>query len=685
MHIWGTEIEPTRIRDGATVVIVGGGPAGAFSAMHLLAQARERGRKLQVVIFERNCQPRGTVTAESRGPYAGCPQCAGGISPPLYQALQDLGITLPPDVVQAEISSITVQGCWKSIILPVPRDRKIYSVYRGTLPFGQHRQACFDAMLLGVAMDCGAQLIGGRVFRANYSADGRVELAYMLNGLEQELSADFVVFACGVNDKPEKGSSLPGAVELLQQLQPAYVPPPLRKALIFELEMLGDSAQSFADELHYIESTSGRLQLEMCSMLSKRGYITVTLIGKSVDACINHKQNLRVIRDFMDLPRIRRALPPKMQASIRCICNPNLVVGSATMPMGHAVAAVGDMATSRQYKDGILSAHNMAQGLAAAVFAEGVDYNSLQRGYSPIIASFNRDNRYAAIIFFLYRWFFASPTFSRIIYQTFASEKKGKPEHARRFKRIFWAISSGDGAYEDIAWSMLRPATLWSIFVGGVLVTLRNWLAELFFGLDWKGVGRVPTVVSARELEAKRSMLLPSPPHQAFGSGLPEFECIYTVHVRASPDNTLQLLAEFGEENRPYLNPRWVDIRRTQGEPLEAGSIIQYSIFGGLISFAIELQPATRENLLVYKIKDGFAHGGAFVFELQPRPSGDTDLTVYLAFDYARGDSVPAQCYWWLFRHLFPEFVHDVLWNHGLCEFKHMIETTDRVPWGLSA
>jgi hypothetical protein len=332
------------------------------------------------------------------------------------------------------------------------------------------------------------------------------------------------------------------------------------------------------------------------------------------------------------------------------------------------------MATCRLYKDGILSSHNMAESLAATVFEQGIDEDSLDSGYGATLAGFRRDNRFAALIFFLYRWFFTSASWSRIIYQAYASEKKSRPEKERSFKRLIWAISSGDGRYEDIAWSMLRPMTVWTILTGGVLVTVRNRLAELFFGLDWRGIDRVPTVVSVRELEAKRAALLPGDNVSFPGAPLPEFECIYTVHMRAPIDRVWELLAEFGEESRPYLNPRWVKIRRSRGEPLRPGSVIHYTVFGGLISFSIKQRPRHHPNLLAYRVRDGFAHGGDFVFEVLPLPTGDCELTIYLAFDYARGRSIAGRIYYFLFRKLFPEFVHDVLWNHALCELRERAE-----------
>ena len=428
---------PQFLADGDTVAVIGGGPAGSFSAMHLLRQSRARGKHIRVVIFEPRCMPDNNFTTSLSGHYAGCPQCAGGISPRLNDALMNLGVELQPEVIQASIGSITVQGKWKSITIPVPRDRRMYSVFRGTLPHGQHDSDCFDAMLLNIAVTSGAELIGSRVEGVNYRPGGSLILDYQAHGVPAQIGASFAIFSGGVNTSPGRQRGTPALMELFQQLQPAYRPPRTRRALIFELETPAGRGEALQGELHFIESSAAKLQLDMCSVLSKRSYITVTLVGRSVDRAQSHQQNLQVIRDFLELPRVQSTLSPQSESNIRCICNPKMVVGTAIRPFGERIAAVGDMATSRQYKDGILSAHDMAESLVSALFDEGIDEHSLAAGYGPTITGFKRDNQYATLIFLLYRWFFINPFLSRIIYQTFASEKKAKPEKLRSFKRIF--------------------------------------------------------------------------------------------------------------------------------------------------------------------------------------------------------------------------------------------------------
>jgi flavin-dependent dehydrogenase len=563
-----------------------------------------------------------------------------------------------------------IQGNWKNIELPVPFDRTLLSVYRGALPFGQHEPGdCFDSWLLDRAMERGAQLMASRVTHVYYDSRCRPVLRYLQGEAEKQLSAEFVVFAGGVNEKTGELARNASPFDMLRSLQPRYDPPKSRHAIIFEMEATGVASMPAEGDMHFVESSSGGLHLEMCSIIPKRNFFTVSLIGKSVDRALDHKAVRQLVDQFLALPRIRRTLPLEARLTVRCICNPQIVVGTARMPMGERVAAVGDMATSRQYKDGILSANLMADALARTALGHGVDEHSLYRFYGRTIARFRRDNRFARIIFFLYRRFFTNKFLSRMIYQTYSRELKWRPEDQRNFGRIFWNISSGDKSYEKIALSMLRPATMWQVLRDGFYVTLRNGLAERFFGLDWSNIGRFPVIVSWEELGATRASLRQT--------GSTEFECVYRIRLKADSNVAMDLLSRFGEPDRPFLHPRWVQIRRTSGRALQQGSVISYRIFGGLISFKIvQTTPAERCEIQ-YRVHGGFADGGLFLFKVEPGTAGHCFLTVYLAFDYARGDGPFSRIYWRLFRLLFPEFIHEVLWNHALCEFRHAAEFVD--------
>lgn len=661
------ETRARRLRDGATVAIVGGGPAGSFLAIHLFRQAVAHGRSLRVVIFEHQSPPPCGQLGLCCGPYRGCPRCAGGVSPRLSDTLAKLDITVPEDVLQRRIQSISVQGSWKPVYLEVPKERKMFSVFRGTLPHCHRiKHASFDALLIDSARARGAELIGSRVTRVFYDSQLHPVVCYRVAGKYRELNADFVAFAGGINDRADPRAGSHRSIDLYRMLQPGYVPPPLRKALIVELAVPRNCIELMRERLYYVESSVNDLRLEMCSILPKDGYFTVTLIGGSVDNSTNHKENLELVRRFLSTPNVRRILPAENDTQIRCLCNPRIVVGTAKKPVADNAAVVGDMATTRQYKDGILAAHDMAESLATAIFERGIDVESLTSGYGPTLRGFRRDNRFAKLIFFLYRWFFTSTLWSRVVYQALVKERKLLPRSQRSLEQVFWAISSGEQSYEQIARLMLRPSTLWRILTDGILITLRNRLTELAFGLDWKGIGRFPIAVPLERLRQRRNHLLKGQ--------TAEFECIYTIHVDASLDSARRLLGELGEPSRPFLHPRGVLIRRTSGNPLEPGCTIRYEIFGGALEFEVVQIDSGNENLIRYRVVDSFANGGSFMFMLEPEHGAHCSVTVYLAFNYARGTTPSERAFWWAFRSLFPEYIHDVLWNHALCEFKQAAE-----------
>ncbi|WP_238946968.1 NAD(P)/FAD-dependent oxidoreductase [Seongchinamella unica] len=652
------------LEEGAVVAIIGGGPAGAFTALHLLQMARRRGLQLNVLIFERRLAMR-----ESHLHYEGCPQCAGGLSPRLCDALDALNIELPAEVVQLSIDTITLEGRWKNLHLAVPPDRRMLTVYRGTLPRCQAlRHQAFDALLLDKAELAGATVIAHQVEEVSRDHLGKPVLTVREQGSARPITADFVVFATGINDSAAMYASHTTGRELYTRLCEGYRPPRLRKALIFELE--GHCADELREgELHYVECSEGGLDLEMCSILPKREYLTVSLIGHSVDSADSHQDNLELIRRFLAVPRIRRSLPQGCSLTTRCACSPRIVVGMARHPFGDRVAAVGDMVTCRQYKDGILSAHSMARSLAATLLDEGVDKRSLRRGYRRTLRRFQRDNHYATVIFALYRLFFTNRFLSRVLYQTYSSEQKNRAAGKRHFERLLWVISSGEESYRRILWWMIRPRMLWQIFSTGFLVTLRSSAWERVFGLKWRDLGRFPVVVKREDLLEKLAAL---PTIQSR-----DRVYLYGIDVKRPPLKLLKVLHQFGEPGRPFLTPRMVNIRRREGCFADEDVIIDYRIFGGLIQFEIDQISTGDPHTIHFRVLGGFAHDGDFIFSVEPASSVYSRLSVLLSFNYPKGNNPLGSLFWRLFALLFPQSIHEIIWNHALCEIKQATEQLD--------
>ena len=672
------ETQGDPLPDPATIAVVGGGPAGSFFAIRLLRQARQLGRSIHVIILEKKTE----ICFYRPVPFCsweGCNYCAGGVSPRLMDILRENGIAVPEEVIESRPTEIIVHGDWKSIQLPVPEDREMVSVFRGSKPRQRTgRYVNFDTFLLHIAVDEGAEVITAEATDVRYSDGGRPVVSYR-TVLEQgsrlpdaSVEADFAVFAGGVNRSPGMDLSTDPLCAALRLMIPKLRPPKVRRAVIAELTAGEDELRALEGELHFMQYGSRDLHIEMASLMPKDGWVTAVLVGKSVDRAAPG-ESLELVRRFVDLPHIRRLLPPRVEVTPRCSCHPNMTIGAAKHPFGDRVALIGDLAVSRLYKDGLYSAYETSAALADCVLHEGVGEAGLARGYGRVVRAFDADNRYGRAIFLLSHWVFSHPNLSRVLYQAVLSERKTTPRDRRRLEPVLWRVASGDDTYRRILGRMLAPGSLWLIVTGGLLITLRNQATERLFGLDWRGVGRYATGVPLEELERTRKELL----HL---QRAPQMERMYTIRIRAGKEAILRQLGAFGDPDRQYLKPRFVQIRRLEGAPNQVGTIIRYRVPLLQLAFRVELEKVVPGRYLLYRILDGMGRGGVFAFVIDELRAGVNLLTVYVGFDFPRGRGL-GRLGRDVGRRIFPQFAHDVVWNHSLCEIKRLAEEDK----GLSA
>lgn len=611
------------------------------------------------------------------GCWQGCNYCAGGISPKLHDVLAKLDLHLPETVIQSHVDRITIQGFWKNIELEIPPDRRMLSVFRGSRPSSiSGKVQSFDSFLLEQAVAAGATLISGEATALGRSGEGKPLITCTVEGRELELRADFCVLACGMNEHRHAGKGLKDPIlNCAEAVMPGFVPPQTRKALIFELAAHPEIPGILRNSVFFVEYGSKTLPLEMCSIIPKRDGITVVLIGKAVDGARSGAEAHAIIHGFLKLSHVRRLLFPVAALEPMCVCSPKMVTGLATHPYSDGFSAVGDLVTSRLYKDGILSAHRTAAALAATILNHGIDQQSLDNGYGPTLRAFRWNNHCAAVVFFLHRLFFSSSVLSRILYQAVITERKTTAAPDRQLENMLWRIASGDDEYEQILRCMLRLRTFGAVLTGGLVVTLRSYLTELAFGLKWEGFGRFTTGVSLERLEEKRKEFrrlvvqaeIPTPAD-------PDFERMYTIKIAAPRSLILRQLETFGEQNRQYLRPRGLRISRVAGSPHSKGCVIRYEILHSRLRFHLRLENVFEEHLAVYRVLDGFARGGILLFEIEERANGVCLLSIYVAFNFPRGQSKAGAIAWRGFRLLFPSFVHDVLWNHSLCQLRDLVE-----------
>jgi hypothetical protein len=218
---------------------------------------------------------------------------------------------------------------------------------------------------------------------------------------------------------------------------------------------------------------------------------------------------------------------------------------------------------------------------------------------------------------------------------------------------------------------MCGYGVLRSVFAGAA-VTLRNVALEALFGLKWGEYGRYPKVVLKEKREVLKEQLASSLGMELGES--PEFECMYVIKVRGAAEEIMEELAQFGDPNARFLNLRFVEVRRIEGLPNQAGSVIRYRI--PLVGLGAELRLTRKigSESLLYELDGRLADHGKLIFNVAPAKDGNSRLSIYAAFDYKKGDGFAERVLWKGAKALFPEFVHDIVWNHALCTIKEEVE-----------
>ena len=671
MRLASSQRASLQIQNDDCVAVVGGGPAGSFFAIQLLREARHLNRGIDVVIVEKRSPIGvGAPALECRG----CSFCAGGISPRLHQILEEQHLIVPDEIVQGRFEYVWIQGQWKNFRLRVPKNMRMYSVFRGSLPGRRDgNPAGFDGFLLGEAVKEGARMLYGRVEGMAYGASGLPRLTVRTESGESiPLDASFVTIATGINAQCGQDYRDDSLIASIKRLNPAFVPGRSRKALIFELDVGEEYLERhLRREIYFIEYGSKRLALEHTALIPKGRFLTVAMLGKCIDEAVLPRDSRQIADEFLTLPQIERILPGIEAASLACACAPRMSLATARSPFGERFAIIGDAVGSRLNKDGLYSAHVTASRLAQTVLEDGIDQQSLARSYGKAIRWLEVDNRFGRMVFAMSRVAFTTPVVGRITYQAYATECKVRDEDSRPLSDVLWKIASGTADYREVHREMRGFGVLRSLLVGAA-ITLRNVAFEALFGLKWGEYGRYPTVVLKEKREVLKQQLASSLGMELGKS--PEFERMYVIKICGGAQEIMGELARFGQRDAPFLALRIVEVRHITGEANEVGSAIRYWV--PLARFGAVLRLTRRVGLesLLYQLDERFVNNGKLIFNLGPAKDGNSRLTIYASFDYKECRGIAGRVLWGAAKALFPEFVHDVVWNHALCAIKEEVE-----------
>ena len=331
------------LRDGAHVVILGGGPGGVACALTLQRASLEAGRSFNVTVLE------GKEFVGERHHN----QCVGVLSPPLNEVLEtELGIPFPRHLVRAEIEEYVLHAWRTSVAL---RGEGVTS--------SAVRRVLFDSFMIEQARERGVAVVTARAEDVEFHADGVV--IYSEAG---PIEADVVVGAFGMD---------PGGAAIFER-STAYRPPRALASVVTKYHPGEDAMREFGPRIHAFLPRHPRL--EFGGATPKGNHITVNIAGVSVDSAL--------MQEFLRLPEVRRVLPALDRAGtldegdLRCFKG-RFPVSLARGWYGDRYVMIGDAAgLVRPFKGkGVTSAVETGIRAAKTMLREGVSKTAFHDHY----------------------------------------------------------------------------------------------------------------------------------------------------------------------------------------------------------------------------------------------------------------------------------------------------------------
>ena len=419
-----------RLRAGAHIAIVGGGPAGSAFALFALHYARATRLPLSVTIFE----PRDFSRP---GPW-GCNMCAGLIPVRFLTPLQELGIEIPPAVIRNTIDRYVLHTAAGSIALEQPDpDGGVISVYRGNGPREGPEwpePISLDRFLLERAQMAGARVLPERVVAITVGKRPRVHTRH------HDHPADLVVLAAGVNGHPIR---------------------------FYGLRYRSPSRRQMAQTEFYLGEEEVRARLGNCvhivlpqvpgflfgTLVPKGPCVSVSLLGQTLPR--------GSLQRFLELREVRHLLPPDIPRA--CGCRPHIAVSPARPLYADRFVAIGDAGITRLYKNGIGTAVFMARRAAYTAVCMGIDKGTFRRYYGPACQLLWWDNQLGRALFnftplFQFSDWFTRPHLLAIL------EEQSLPLERRRYSRLLWGMFTGTYPYRALVRMAIHPRLHTQIF-----------------------------------------------------------------------------------------------------------------------------------------------------------------------------------------------------------------------------
>ena len=339
--------QPTKrdlgpLRDGSTVVIIGGGPAGTSCAISLLTRAKEKGVKIKVVLYE--WKPFDTITHN---------ECAGVLSPPIKEIIEnELGIPFPQHLVESHIKGYYLHSNTDVIKLEGGADEVSYGM----------RRSRFDKYMIDQAEKAGATVIKSRVTNIELGTN-----KVTVYSETKHTRADVIVGAFGLEE---------GTGKILEKESKYRTPRHL--LTILTKYHPDDKFVRLTDDKEYIHAFLTSLKdIEFGAVSPKEDHYTINIAGAKIHA--------HSIQRFLRLSNVQSVLPESFAKDIEKLnfhrgCFP---IGPAKNLFGNRYVTIGDAAgLIRPFKGkGINSACLMGIKTAEVMMKRGISKGAFHYYY----------------------------------------------------------------------------------------------------------------------------------------------------------------------------------------------------------------------------------------------------------------------------------------------------------------
>ncbi len=285
------------LEDGATVVVIGGGPAGTSCAIRLMKESRKAGRSIEVILYE------GKDFSVHHN------QCVGVLSPPIESLLSEkLDIILPMELLKRQIYGYRLHTGGNNILLI------------GEDPGGPTftlRRAKLDEFMLSRAAAAGVDIRRGRVTGVEFMDDSQGG-GIRVYSESDHVRADFVVGAFG-NDE--------AMIDIFERAGIGYGRPDrYLKAFVTKFHIQQGFIEKKLGNIIYAFVFPQEIpRIEFAAITPKGDHIIINIAGEKV-------RSIDMDR-FLKLPEISKYLPDMQREE--------LVYYVGRFPIGHCKGAYG--------------------------------------------------------------------------------------------------------------------------------------------------------------------------------------------------------------------------------------------------------------------------------------------------------------------------------------------------------